>query len=116
MFEIKLSQGAKPGKPTGFKAVFGSDVWLEKLFKEIWKRGLDITDKSERVKRYAESMHHEVGVIAHPCGVTEPRRLKRFHCRIVQANGCSIAMNELYPDVRVLAVPEYDEVRSTSAN
>ena len=51
MFEIKLSQGAKPGKPTGFKAVFGSDVWLEKLFKEIWKRGLDITDKSERVKR-----------------------------------------------------------------
>ena len=29
------------GKPTGFKAVFGSDIWLEKLFIEIYRRGLD---------------------------------------------------------------------------
>ena len=218
------------GKPTGFKAVFGSDVWLEKLFKEIWRRGLDsapdfitvdsgdggsgaapmslidnvglplreslplvvdklqgyglrervkiiasgklvtpsdvawaicmgadfvtsargfmfalgciqalqcnkntcptgitthdrnlqrgldITDKSERVRRYAETMHHEVGVIAHSCGVPEPRLLKRFHCRIVQGNGRSIPMNELYPDVRVLAMPDYDEVRAAGAH
>ena len=76
------------------------------------QRGLDITDKAERVRRYAESMHHEVGVIAHSCGVTEPRRLKRFHCRIVQANGRSIPMNELYPDVRVLAMPDMEEARA----
>ncbi len=76
------------------------------------QRGLDITDKSERVRRYAETMHHEVGVIAHSCGVTEPRLLKRYHCRIVQANGRSVPMNELYPDVRVLAMPEPEEARA----
>jgi glutamate synthase domain-containing protein 2 len=75
------------------------------------QRGLDPTDKAERVRRYAESMHHELGVIAHSCGVAEPRRLKRYHCRIVQANGRSIPFNELYPDVRALAVPGLDEVR-----
>ena len=57
-------------------------------------------------------MHHEVGVIAHSCGVTEPRLLKRYHCRIVQANGRSVPMNELYPDVRVLAMPELEEARA----
>ncbi|MBX9606429.1 MAG: FMN-binding glutamate synthase family protein [Gammaproteobacteria bacterium] len=217
---------AVTGKPVGFKAVFGSDLWLEKLFKEIWRRGLDsapdfitvdggeggtgaapmslidnvglplreglplvvdklkafglrdrtktiasgklvtpadvawalcmgadfvtsargfmfalgciqalqcnkntcptgitthdrnlqrgldVTDKSERVRRYAETMHHEVGVIAHSCGVAEPRRLQRYHCRIVQANGRSQPMNELYPDVRVLAVPGLEEARA----
>jgi glutamate synthase domain-containing protein 2 len=75
------------------------------------QRGLDPTDKAERVRRYAESMHHELGVIAHSCGVAEPRRLKRYHCRIVQANGRSIPLNELYPDVRALAVPGLDELR-----
>jgi hypothetical protein len=42
-------------------------------------------------------MVHEVEVIAHSCGVPEPRRLKRFHVRIVQNNGKSLPMNELYP-------------------
>ncbi len=41
---------------------------------------------------------NEVGVIAHSCGVPEPRRLKRFHCRIVQDDGKSIPLDELYPD------------------
>jgi hypothetical protein len=40
---------------------------------------------------------HEVEVLAHSCGVPEPRRLKRFHVRIVQNNGKSTPMNELYP-------------------
>lgn len=76
------------------------------------QRGLDPMDKAERVRRYAESMHHELGVIAHSCGVTEPRRLKRHHCRIVQANGRSIALSELYPDVRSLYVPNLEELRA----
>ncbi|MCG8435700.1 MAG: FMN-binding glutamate synthase family protein, partial [Gammaproteobacteria bacterium] len=66
------------------------------------QRGLDPLDKAERVRRYALSMHNEIGVIAHSCGVPEPRRLRRFHCRIVTENGKSIPLNELYPDV----VPE----------
>lgn len=73
------------------------------------QRGLDPTDKAERVRRYAENMHHELGVIAHSCGVAEPRRLKRVHCRIVQTNGRSIPLNELYPDVRNLVVPGLEQ-------
>ncbi len=63
------------------------------------QRGLDPEDKAERVRRYSESMRKEIGVIAHSCGVAEPRRLRRFHCRIVQDDGRSKPLNELYPDV-----------------
>ena len=73
------------------------------------QRGLDPADKAERVRRYAENMHHELGVIAHSCGAAEPRRLKRMHCRVVQANGISVPLNELYPDVQALTVPGLDE-------
>lgn len=76
------------------------------------QRGLDPMNKAERVFRYAESVHHELGVIAHSCGVPEPRRLKRFHCRIVQANGRSIPLNELYPDVQMLTFPDVEEARA----
>jgi len=63
------------------------------------QRGLVAADKAERVRRYSETMSKEIGVIAHSCGVPEPRRLRRFHCRIVQHDGRSIPLNELYPDV-----------------
>ncbi len=61
------------------------------------QRGLDVTNKTERVYHYAKNLRKEVGVIAHSCGVPEPRRLQRFHCRIVQANGLSVSLDELYP-------------------
>ena len=63
------------------------------------QRGLVPEDKAERVARYSKSMRKEVGVIAHSCGVKEPRRLRRFHCRMVQDDGRSIPLDELYPDV-----------------
>ncbi len=68
------------------------------------QRGLDVADKSERVRRYAEQMHHELGVIAHACGVPEPRKLKRMHCRIVLENGRSVPMDELYPPAPAMDV------------
>ena len=64
------------------------------------QRGLNPIDKSERVRSYAQSMHHELGVIAHSCGVPEPRRLRPFHCRIVTESGRSIPLNELYPEYK----------------
>lgn len=67
------------------------------------QRGLVPEDKAERVKRYSETLRKEIGIIAHSCGVTEPRGLRRFHCRIVQEDGRSIALNELYPDVTATA-------------
>ncbi|MCZ6895217.1 MAG: glutamate synthase-related protein, partial [Gammaproteobacteria bacterium] len=76
------------------------------------QRGLDPADKAERVRRYAENMHHELGVIAHSCGVAEPRRLQRFHCRIVQSTGRSVPLNELYPDVTSLAGLDLEEHRA----
>ena len=62
------------------------------------QRGLDPVDKAERVRQYALAINKEVGVIAHSCGVPEPRRLKRFHCRIVQDDGKSVPLDVLYPD------------------
>lgn len=60
--------------------------------------GLDITIKAERVKNYAQNMAHEVGVIAHSCGVHEPRLLCRFHARMVRPDGRSVPLDELYPE------------------
>jgi glutamate synthase domain-containing protein 2 len=61
------------------------------------QRGLDPADKAIRVMRYQQGMEREVGVIAHSCGVIEPRQLRRRHCRIVQSSGRSVPMDELWP-------------------
>ena len=63
------------------------------------QRGLVPEDKAERVRKYSETMRKEIGIIAHSCGVPEPRRLKRFHCRVVQDDGRSVPLDELYPEV-----------------
>ena len=63
------------------------------------QRGLVVANKAERVKNYSKMMHKEIGIIAHSCGVREPRKLKRFHCRVVQENGRSMPLNEIYPDI-----------------
>ncbi len=59
--------------------------------------GLDPTDKAERVKKFVSKMHYGVGLIAHSCGVNNPRELRRYHVRLVQADGRSQPMDELYP-------------------
>ena len=64
------------------------------------QRGLVHEHKAERVARYSKTMRKEIGIIAHSCGVPEPRRLKRFHCRVVQDDGRSIPLDELYPEVQ----------------
>jgi len=62
------------------------------------QKGLDPTDKAERVAHYCRNLIHEIGMIAHSCGVPEPRQLERRHCRVVQGDGRSVRMSELYPD------------------
>jgi glutamate synthase domain-containing protein 2 len=70
------------------------------------QRGLDPTDKAERVARYAKQMTKEIGVIAHSCGVPEPRAMRRYHCRVVTVTGKTLPLNELYPEPEVgSAVP-----------
>jgi glutamate synthase domain-containing protein 2 len=62
------------------------------------QRGLNPVDKAERVRHYAKSMHHQLGVIEHSSGVPEPRRLRPLHCRIVSGKWRSISFNELYTE------------------
>ncbi|MCG8083245.1 MAG: glutamate synthase-related protein, partial [Candidatus Thiodiazotropha taylori] len=63
------------------------------------QRGLVTTEKAQRVANYVKNMSYEVGLLAHSCGVKEPRELKRFHARMVVENGKSLPLNELYPPV-----------------
>lgn len=63
--------------------------------------GLVVEQKVDRVANYAKNMLHEVGVIAHSCGVKRPRELKRFHARVVTDNGLSIPLDELHPEPEV---------------
>ncbi|HFD79863.1 MAG TPA: FMN-binding glutamate synthase family protein [Gammaproteobacteria bacterium] len=60
------------------------------------QKGLVPADKAERVANYVRNMTYEVGVIAHSCGVREPRELRRFHARIVTGAGQSEALDRLY--------------------
>ena len=62
------------------------------------QRGLVPEDKAERVARYSRSMRKEVGIIAHSCGVREPRQLRRYHCRMVVDDCRSVPLDELYPE------------------
>lgn len=64
------------------------------------QRGLDPTDKAERVYQYTMSVRRELATIAHSCGANEVRKLRREHCRIVQADGSSKPLTELFPDVK----------------
>ncbi|MBY8977874.1 FMN-binding glutamate synthase family protein [Rhodobacteraceae bacterium NNCM2] len=64
---------------------------------ERLQRGLVPREKYRKVAAYARSVIHEVEVIAHSCGVTEPRGLRRHHVRIVQQNGLTVPLDKLYP-------------------
>ena len=90
MFALGCIQALQCNKNTCPTGVTTHDPDLQK--------GLNPIDKAERVYRYAQSVRKEVGVIAHSCGVSEPRGLRRFHCRVVQNNGVSRPLDELYPE------------------
>lgn len=77
------------------------------------QRGLNVLNKAERVANFQDQVEHEVGIIAHSCGVTEPRQLRRFHCRVVMDNGRSVPLNELYPEQ---APPVADKILSAQAS
>jgi len=62
------------------------------------QRGLDPADKAQRVAHYVKNLVHEVGTIAHSCGTTSPRLLRRNHCRIVTGPGKSEPLDVLYPE------------------
>ncbi|MCB1692972.1 MAG: hypothetical protein KDI19_09410, partial [Pseudomonadales bacterium] len=62
------------------------------------QKGLVVGNKAMRVMQYCENMNHEVGVIAHSCGVTEPRRLRRHHARMILHEGRTVPLHHIYPE------------------
>lgn len=60
------------------------------------QRGLVPGDKATRVSQFVETLAQEVGIIAHSCGVDEPRKLRREHARVVQPDGNARLLSELY--------------------
>ncbi|SMM99188.1 Ferredoxin-dependent glutamate synthase [uncultured Candidatus Thioglobus sp.] len=89
MFSIGCIQALKCNKNT---CPTGITTHNERL-----QKGLDPENKAVKVANYVHNMNHAVEIIAHSCGVKEPRELNRNHVRIVQNNGRSVSMNELYP-------------------
>ena len=67
------------------------------------QRGLVAEQKSTRVANYIKNISYEVGLIAHSCGVQHPRQLSRRHARIVQENGTSTMLADIYPDKTPIA-------------
>ena len=63
------------------------------------QRGLNPTLKSERVANYIFNMTYDIGMIAHSCGVLEPRQLRRTHARIVTTSGHSETLENRYPSL-----------------
>ena len=63
------------------------------------QRGLVPVEKAERVFQYHRHLVKEVEVMAHACGVVEPRQLRRHHARMVTGGPRSVLLSELWPPV-----------------
>ncbi|WMS88250.1 FMN-binding glutamate synthase family protein [Pleionea litopenaei] len=59
------------------------------------QKGLNVLEKAKRVASYHRYIEYDVGMIAHSCGVSDPRKLTHKHIRIVQDNGTSLPVDEL---------------------
>lgn len=56
------------------------------------QRGLDVGEKAERVRFFHQNMLNEVTLLAHSCGLIDPRDLGAQHVRVVGGDGVSQAL------------------------
>ena len=89
MFALGCIQAMQCNKNTCPTGVTTHDPHLQ--------RGLVPEDKAERVAHFARNMEKEIAMIAHSCGLPQPRALRRRHARLMVDNGRSIGLDELYP-------------------
>ena len=94
MFSLGCIQALKCNKNTCPTGITTHDPRFQK--------GLVVEDKWQRVAHFVKAMNKEVETIAHSVGVSEPRLMRRAHVRIVQPDGSSVPLNELYPRYNVL--------------
>lgn len=66
------------------------------------QRGLNPQNKAVRVQNYVKNIIKEVEIIAHACGVDEPRELQREHLLIVQASGRSKPFDRIWDRSRYI--------------
>ena len=90
MFALGCIQALQCNKNTCPTGITTHDIKLQ--------RGLDPANKAVRVAKFQQRIEYEVGLIAHSCGVAESRQLRRFHCRVVQENGISVPLSDIFPD------------------
>lgn len=88
MFSLGCIQAMKCNKNTCPTGITTHDERLQK--------GLVVEDKYIKVANYAKGVIKDVETIAHSVGVAEPRQMRRKHVRIVQNDGSSRPMNEIY--------------------
>jgi len=67
-----------------------------------FQRGLNPENKAVRVMNYCKTLCKEVEMIAHSCGVDNPRDLTRDHVMIVQASGRSKPFSQVWDSSRYL--------------
>ncbi len=89
MFSLGCIQAMKCNKNTCPTGITTHNPRLQK--------GLVPKAKYLRVAKYAQGLIHEVEIIAHSVGVEEPRQIGRQHVRIVQPDGRSVLLSDLYP-------------------
>lgn len=58
--------------------------------------GLNSMDKGERVANYVNNMHKQLFIIARSCGLDNPSKLERRHCRIYVDDSKSVSLNNYY--------------------
>ncbi|MEQ8802409.1 MAG: FMN-binding glutamate synthase family protein [Haliea sp.] len=72
------------------------------------QRGLDPENKAVRVFNLAKNITHEVGVLAHSCGVRHPRELQRHHALMINERGLPEPIGKIFPekdvDIRFLPI------------
>ncbi|BFM49159.1 FMN-binding glutamate synthase family protein [Marinomonas sp. THO17] len=78
------------------------------------QKGLVASEKSERVANYAQELLHGIDLIAHSCGVKEPRELNRSHVRIIENQSQSRLFSEVNPLPEVKA--EYIRVMESPSD
>jgi glutamate synthase domain-containing protein 2 len=66
------------------------------------QKGLDPANKAVRVHNYIKNIIKEVEIIAHACGVDEPRQMQREHLLIVQASGRSKPFDQVWDSSRYM--------------
>ena len=67
--------------------------------KKQLQQGLNPRKKAVDIGNFVDKMRYGVGLIAHSCGVRHPRALKRHHVRIMQNDGRSRPLDEIYPPI-----------------